>query len=652
MVRLYAVLLLSACIDNNLHKADDAEEPIGTDTELQVTESETDTEEVVPEDCNGIDDDGDGLTDEGYDDSDGDGVADCVDDECDADIEDSGFVEVDTGCVGGEFDIDDPWSVAEEWAWSSGSSAIPALIANLTDTDGDGDVDTDDIPNVVVVSFTGSNYTSGQLTVLEGDSGTVVWTASSIYGVGGHAVADADGDGSPDIAAFNTAGKPVLIDADGNTIWTSSGTIAQSTFPQAFIADLDGDGNAEVIADNLILDGATGAVEASMSLGSVTYTMAAIGDIDLDGEQEIVYGNRVYDSSGAVEWTASLTGTYGHWSAIIDADGDAYGEVAMVGNGTLHIYDEDGTLLSSATAGSTAASPPCAADFDGDGETELGWASYDNFFVFELDGTQVWRNTVNDRSGVSGCSGYDVDGDGAYEVLYADESQMYIFDGATGSTNWSTTDHASGTLFEYPTVADVDNDGSAEIVYVSNAISGGSIMGVHVIGHDGDGWAEAGPTWPIFDFAVSNVNQDATLPSGIPTYWTDYNVYRARPIVDQVSANLDVAFVDVCAAGCLDVSTVEVTVRVENTGGTDLNAGIEVALYALDGTTETLLGVEQTPADLPSGVHTATLSFTFGLGEYGADGLLVRVDDDGTGSGSITECVEDDNTDYWTDSPC
>ena len=66
---------------------------------------------------------------------------------------------------------------------------------------------------------------------------------------------------------------------------------------------------------------------------------------------------------------------------------------------------------------------PNFADFDGDGDAEIAWASSSQFNMFELDGSIKWTQYVVDASGLASCSGYDINGDGAYEVLFADEHQ-------------------------------------------------------------------------------------------------------------------------------------------------------------------------------------------------------------------------------------
>ena len=53
------------------------------------------------------------------------------------------------------------------------------------------------------------------------------------------------------------------------------------------------------------------------------------------------------------------------------------------------------------------------------------------------------------------------------EALYGDESKLWVFDGQSGNVLLQAP-RASITIVEYPVVSDVDNDGSAEILVVSN----------------------------------------------------------------------------------------------------------------------------------------------------------------------------------------
>ena len=84
-------------------------------------------------------------------------------------------------------------------------------------------------------------------------------------------------------------------------------------------------------------------------------------------------------------------------------------------------------LISLTAAGTGQPGPPCVADFDGDGQAEIAWASSSLFNMFELDGSVLWTRSVTDASGLAACSGYDIDGDGAYEVyLQTSTHSMFL----------------------------------------------------------------------------------------------------------------------------------------------------------------------------------------------------------------------------------
>ena len=445
--------------------------------------------------------------------------------DCTVDLESPEEVEVIEECTGTEPpNVTDPWDVAIEWQWTGDSSYHLPLIGNLTDDNGDGDIDEDDVPDVVIIT------TSNVLYVLDGATGAEHWSASGYKGYAVGTLADVDSDGISDIVAFTTSGNVRALDYNGNTIWTSSQT-SSVTHSLMTVSDLDEDGLPEILTESYVLNGEDGSLEFSVSTsGSIPYHGSIAADLDQDGDKEVIFQNKVYDHNGNNIWTSSVQGSYGHWPVVLQYDSDPEAEVAMVGGGKLAIYEHDGTELVNVSAGTNQPGPPCMGDFDGDGEAEMAWPSSSTFNMYELDGTVVWTHSIDDSSGLAGCSGYDFDGDGALEVLYADQGTFYIWDGATGTLHFSDSNHASGTIFEYPTVADVDNDGSAEVLISHNY--GGTYQGVTAYGHGGDGWPKSGTTWHVHDFAVTNINPDGTVPASPDPSWTKYNVFRARPAVD------------------------------------------------------------------------------------------------------------------------
>ncbi|MFK7931726.1 MAG: FG-GAP repeat domain-containing protein, partial [Myxococcota bacterium] len=373
--RFLLLALSAACVTSGLNSNVGGVDPTDSDGWVDPN-GNTDTGEF-DEPCNGIDDDGDGEIDEGYPDTDGDGIADCVDQGCDLTLAEGRDVPVDEECGDSVGVVEDPWNVEIEWQWKGLKSnplirnvIVAPVIGNLTDTNGDGIVDTEDTPNVAFVAFPEANINSGTLVVVEGDTGEEVWSAVNFSGAGGIAMADVNGDGQTEIVGFGADNRVRVVDSAGSVLWT--GGTPSVTYPQATVADLDGDGTPEIIADNQVLDGVTGAQEFTLDvLANTPYRLPAIGDLDQDGQQEIILGDRVFSSTGALLWTSAVQGSYGHWSAILDADGDPDAEVAMVGAGFLAIHDTDGTELVRTTAGGPQPGAPCVADFDGDGEAEV-----------------------------------------------------------------------------------------------------------------------------------------------------------------------------------------------------------------------------------------------------------------------------------------
>jgi hypothetical protein len=372
--------------------------------------------------------------------------------------------------------------------------------------------------------------------------------------------------------------------------------------------------------------------------------------MDNDGTQEIMLENEVFDASGNLLWTCG-TGGVGTFPQPVNVDSDDEGELLVAGFGRMTLCDDDGTQLWSRTYGSYGTAV-CVADFDNDGVQEFGFAQSGNFYLIESDGTNRWVTPVNDSSGLAACAGYDFDGDGRYEVLFADQTSVWIFDGLTGRANYEHPDHASGTAWEFPTVADVDNDGSAEIVYVSNDYWMTGWNGVTVLGHAGDGWKKSGTTWNVHDFAVTNINPDGSVPVVPDPPWQVHNVYRARPSVDQpAGADLLVEITDVCLSDCED-GPIKVAIQVSNEGGADVAAGTPWALYKNDAGTLTFVRTGTLPA-IAAGEALAGFEVELALAEFGTDGIVVRVDDDGAGGGDVVdECEETDNEATLVESFC
>ncbi|MEL6344586.1 MAG: hypothetical protein AAFV53_15830 [Myxococcota bacterium] len=561
-------------------------------------------------------------------------------------------IDPEVECVPRGLNIENPWAVNIEWQLplngEQGSFSAPK-VGPLLDTNGDGVADARDVPAVVVVTY--QDLEQGTLRVLRGDTGAEVWSMPNVYGGADVALGDVDGDRQADVIVFDAAQVMLALDRNGSLIWSAPlANAAYYIHPMFTLADLEGDGQVEIITNDSILNGRTGQrIQQLSPEPNIVYTLPSVGDINLDGRQEIVLGNKVFDADGRLLWQTGVVGDYGHWSAIVDVDGDPEGEVIMVGSGVVEVLDADGTVLErTVTRSARQPGPPCVADFDGDGQVEIAWPSQGVFAAFELDATPLWSTTVQDNSGLAGCSGYDFDGDGVYEILYADERELQVFDGATGETLFSVSEHRSLTIFEYPTIADIDLDGSTEILYTSSGA--GSPASVTALGHETSGWLRAGTAWGLHDFAVTNAPPSGRIPGPTP-YWQEHNVYRARPVVDL--ADLQLALRDACASSCVDdEGTLTLTLDVHNAGTGALLSPVDISLYRYDQGVVSLLETHTVIEPL-AGQSVTPVTFYIDVEDIGISGLIARVDDPGgEPRGGIEECIDTNNELYLVSLPC
>lgn len=558
------------------------------------------------------------------------------------------------------------WTLDVEWAsadhtYSTGSTytriMMQPVVGQLSDDNGDGAIDDLDNPDIAYTTFSGSAYSSaGYLRVVSGDgSGEILSVATVTYGghsyavasSGGVAIGDIDGDGHPEIVTITITGQPIVLNEDGTVQWASQ-TGTGSAYSVPYLADMNGDGASEVIVGGYIFS-STGTVLVTTPTGCNSFGNIA-ADMDLDGDLELVCGGAVYNLDGTRVWLGS---NYGGYPGVGNFDADPYPEVAVVSSGYFYLYDNNGTLLWSYNTGDSGGGPPLVADVDGDGSPEIGAGFQSYYTVMETNGSRKWRMAIQDSSSRSaGSAAFDLDGDGDAEVVYADERDMWIFDGVTGSALIRETNHSSGTLREYPVIADVDRDGNAEIVLASNNYAFAGWDGLRIIGEANDQWASARSIWNQYNFHVTNINEDDSIPLYPDPWWDDALFHSNTSWSAQADGapNLGVRLLGVCS-DC-STTTSDVYVSVENTGAVFTGTDIPVSLYAVNGATTTLLATQNVGREVYPGDLLAPIIFTITTSSIGLDGLRVVVDDDGTGAGTQNECDESDNSDTWNEGIC
>ncbi len=435
----------------------------------------------------------------------------------------------------------DSFEPVVQWAWTgpgadTGSIVIP-LVGNLTDDNADGAIDLCDVPDVVVVASPRPAWDPGHIYVLDGQTGTLhlripTEVDSSVI----PALGDIDGDGVPEIVTVDHDGRLVAFDHDGTMTvgpgdeWLDPHRIPRSWYSGAIaLADLDHDGDVEIIGGNNVWDH-RGTRLWSASHRQAQWSATTIADLDGDGFLDVVLGAAAYRHDGTLMWATELTQGFPH---VANLDADPEPEVLVTNQDGVTILEHDGTVKylelrpTGENPGMEWSRPASIHDFDADGRAEFAMGANDYYTVFDADAHIRWSTRVSDASGIACGSAFDFLGDGSAEATYADEHSLFVF-GPAGEP-LMTTPRTSGTLTEYPVVADIDNDGSAEIVVTSSLLPGAPLTPtVQVIRDREDRWIQARRIWNQHTYHVTNVREDGTIPQFETPSWTQLNTFRTN----------------------------------------------------------------------------------------------------------------------------
>ncbi len=428
-----------------------------------------------------------------------------------------------------------------QWSWQGPPtdpySIVTPLVANLTDDNNDGEIDLCDIPDVVVVSANSSGSPSfpGHISVLDGETGELHFTIpTAVDHSVTPAIGDIDDDGLPEIVTAIVGGQIIAFEHDGTVAWQGVDGWPDAYSGAIALADLDNDGDVEIVAGNFATDHlGTRLFTAPVPAGNWSATAAA--DLDGDGDLEVVLGNAAYHHDGTQHYSTPQVGA--GYPQIANLDGDAAPEVIVMNGNGITLLEDDGTVVyqdqrptGDGVGFTTWLRPATVHDFDGDGEAEYAVSSANHYAVYESDASIVWSANVSDQSGIAAGTAFDFLGDGIAEAMYADETSMFIFDGA--GMPLLQIPRTSGTLSEYPVVADIDNDGSAEIVVVSNSFVGVPSPTVQVIRDVEDRWIQARRIWNQHTYHVTNVREDSTIPQFEKPHHTLLNTFRTNAQIE------------------------------------------------------------------------------------------------------------------------
>ncbi|PRP90006.1 hypothetical protein ENSA5_68880 [Enhygromyxa salina] len=427
-----------------------------------------------------------------------------------------------------------------EWQWQGDGEytdiIVTPLVANLTDDNEDGEIDLCDIPDVVVVVNTGV-CSSARVYVLDGATGNVHYMIPGPFArASTPAIGDIDDDGLPEIIVQSGAGSCAgeglaAFEHDGTPKWQNNGLGLGGEHAVA-LADLDNDGDVEIMINHLVVDHEGQLVFAAGDTAGVEFrwTTTTAADLDGDNDLEVILGRSAWHDDGSPYYfDNSLSAGQ---PAVGNIDDDPEPEIIVVHKNGFSILEHDGSqkiVNQNPTGDGDYRRPATIHDLDGDDLSEFALSSSNHYTAFEGDLTQLWSNNVADLSGLASGTAFDFLGDSVAEAIYGDESKLWVFDGQTGAELLQAP-RGSITIVEYPVVSDVDNDGSAEIIVVSNHAN--NEPAVQVFGEAEDRWIQARRIWNQHTYHVTNVREDGTIPQVEDHHWELLNTFRTNAQIE------------------------------------------------------------------------------------------------------------------------
>ena len=423
------------------------------------------------------------------------------------------------------------------------------------------DLDNDGKPEVIASPYS--------LFVLNGEDGSVQWDVDPPGGRTwpGVVVADIDDSGDLEIAVAQGSGHVTVYDHLGNQVWTRQPESNELRGLSAY--DLDSDGTLELVVtatgdelnayvyehDGTLRPGWPQLNNDSGYGWGVYNDNAALGDLDGDGQGELVIPSDVhyinaYEANGSqipanAIYGGEGWGKVGIWESL---------EIELRGWGMCN-GDRAESYRTNFADG-----PAVIADVNGDGAVEVvvtgnvydcnaGYppSRYVGVYIFNADRSRFnadgynWE-TVPVDTGAPLSEDYnviesampnpvvtDLDGDGEREILFASyDGRLHAFWlDKTEHHNWPYNVSGTGAGIRFasePVVADLDNDGLAEVIFASWPQKGSNYVGkLHILNYQGSVLHEI----------------DLPAPFGSP----DWNGAMAAPTLANIDSDADLELV-------------------------------------------------------------------------------------------------------------
>lgn len=489
---------------------------------------------------------------------------------------------------------------------------------------------------------------------------------SAVFGKPIPQVVDINSDGVPEVIVYNkiynavtgelimkieelasTANAASFFFGGDRSMYFSDNLIG---FP--FIYDIDFDGKYDIIAGgkvyyNIDLNAKTfETVDYSSVIGDAH---TGVADINADGLPEIVtlqYINRASGQMRLSVWSPNLVKKDEHGKIVpgtgtpeLLAERDIQQSYEDTGNHSyLFIGDIDGreqngkkmpeiTILSSRmfvpsygsyTSSTIPVHPNVSGLLAGSFNISSGVSGHIMGLTWD-DNDVTYQNKLKvsfvmehqDNSSNTGFTLFDFDNDGIQDICYRDEQTLRIISASIpfvtlGESRPSVIrfkqNVGSYTGFEYPVIADVDGDASADMIVMGHNVGGGQSFGyVYAVeGANGD-LAPAPKVWNQFFYSPLKINEDLTTPKKIFHPLDDKYFYKEREtdtektyiynktinqtpiytisesgVVQPIVRTPDAKLLDLA----IDMLHNQITFKVTNIGDATVNAETVISIYA------------------------------------------------------------------------
>lgn len=493
--------------------------------------------------------------------------------------------------------------------------------------------------------------------------------------------------------------KIICLNHDGTVVWETTDISQLDGFRNVSLVDFNGDGLPEVLTEFEIINGQTGQrISSLIDNPNYSSTVVAIDAVPSDicatcEGAELVVGNRVY--------TVDMNTTNGTADIDLFLEISQYDEGEFVSRCGIVDWDDDGDLDVLTFYKVQAIPPdiefivyvydlqtseiidqaqltrpnmditilnlglPVVANIDADPELEVVFAQNNELLALDHDFSILWTYEFNNNFAIDlSTSAFDFDNDGAVEILMRSIFDMLVFDGASGTVLYKN-ECASATTYDYPVVADINDDGLTEMICVCGADpaipdvalpSDEAYYGMKVYGAANRPWIGSRPVYNQQNYFNTHINDDLSIPLQIQSHakafqQLDLNNYRVQAKLPNALTDATLRFTGSCGAE----EGVFVDVEICNVGTRILSGQVPISFHN-ENPTQTTSNVIFQVTEIGQNIEVDSCQYFQYFIETDASSIYGVVNDFGTAStpysftsdfpmGLIAECIYYNNLD-------